>query len=46
MRTLLISTCQEALSEREFVHPISKILDKDEHDILHFEECNKKLLLN
>ena len=46
MRTLLISTCQEALSEREFVRPISKILDKDEHDILHFEECNKKLLLN
>ena len=38
MKLLLISTCQEKLSEREFVHPISKILDS-EHQILHYSKC-------
>ena len=39
MRLLLISTCHEKLSEREFVHPISKILNSAEHHILHYREC-------
>ena len=39
MKLLLISTCQENLSEREFVHPISKILDSVQHQILHYSKC-------
>ena len=39
MKLLLLSTCQEKLSEREFVHPISKILDSEQHQILHYTEC-------
>ena len=41
MKLLLISTCQEKLSEREFVHPISKILDSEQHQILHYTECTR-----
>ena len=40
MKTLLISTCNHSLSSREFVLPISKILGKNEHDIIYFEECS------
>ena len=39
MKLLLISTCQENLSEKEFVHPISKILDSVQHQILHYSKC-------
>lgn len=46
MKTLLISTCDYILSEREFVFPISVILGSNKHDILHFEDCNEKLLSN
>ncbi len=44
MKTLLISTCTHALSNKEFVLPISNILDENKHDILHFENCNKEIL--
>ena len=44
MRLLLISTCQEKLSEREFVHPISKILDSEQHQILHYSECTSDII--
>ena len=37
MKTLLISTCNHGLSNREFVLPISEILGKNEHDIIYFE---------
>lgn len=40
MKTLLISTCNHSLSEREFVLPISKILGENEHDIIYFEDCS------
>ena len=40
MKTLLISTCNHSLSEREFVFPISKILGENEHDIIYFEDCS------
>lgn len=38
MRTLLISTCENRLSEREFVNPISRIIG-DFHEILHYTQC-------
>ena len=44
MRVLLISTCHEKLSEREFVHPISKILNSAEHHILHYSECTSDII--
>ncbi|MCH2431892.1 MAG: hypothetical protein MK206_02705 [Candidatus Poseidoniia archaeon] len=44
MKLLLISTCQEKLSEREFVHPISKILDSEQHQILHYTECTHDII--
>tara|TARA_B000000437_G_scaffold212551_1_gene184384 strand:+ start:383 stop:925 length:543 start_codon:yes stop_codon:yes gene_type:complete len=44
MKTLLMSTCTHALSDMEFVFPISEILGKNEHDLVHFEDCDKKLL--
>ena len=44
MKLLLISTCQEKLSEREFVHPISKILDSEQHQILHYSECTSDII--
>ena len=40
MKTLLISTCNHSLSEREFVFPISKILGENKHDIIYFEDCS------
>ena len=44
MKTLLMSTCTHVLSDMEFVFPISEILGKNEHDLVHFEDCDKKLL--
>jgi len=38
MSTLLISTCKNKLSEREFILPISQVLE-DNHEILHYTEC-------
>ena len=42
MTILIISTCSEELSEREFVTPISKIVGKDNHKILHYTECTEE----
>jgi len=44
MKTLLISTCNHALNDREFVFPISEILGENEHDIMYFENCNTEIL--
>ena len=44
MKTLLMSTCTHALSVMEFVFPISEILSKNEHDLVHFEDCDKRLM--
>ena len=44
MSTLLISTCENRLSEREFVYPISEILGDNDHDILNFEDCSKEIV--
>ena len=44
MTILLMSTCNYALNEREFVFPISEILGENEHDILHFEDCSRETL--
>ncbi|MEC7493826.1 MAG: hypothetical protein VYD16_01360, partial [Candidatus Thermoplasmatota archaeon] len=44
MKTLLMSTCTHALSDMEFVFPISEILSKNEHDLVHFEDCDKRLM--
>ena len=44
MKTLLISTCNHALSDREFVFPISEILGENEHDIMYFEDCTTETL--
>ena len=44
MKTLLISTCNHTLSDREFVFPISKILGDNRHDIMHFESCSMEIL--
>ena len=46
MKTLLMSTCNYALNDREFVFPISEILGENEHDIMHFEDCSTEALLN
>ena len=44
MKTLLMSTCNYALNDREFVFPISVILGENEHDIMYFEDCSKEVL--
>ena len=44
MTLLLISTCQERLSEREFVNPISTILSSTEHEILHYSKCTNDII--
>ena len=44
MKTLLMSTCNYALNDREFVFPISEILGENEHDIMYFEDCSKEVL--
>ena len=44
MSILLVSTCRETLSEREFVHPISTILGSIEHQILHYTKCTKNTI--
>ena len=44
MSTLLISTCENRLSERVFVYPISEILGDNDHDILNFEDCSKEIV--
>ena len=44
MKTLLMSTCTHALSDMEFVFPISEILSKNEHDLVHSEDCDKRLM--
>tara|TARA_B100000686_G_scaffold347676_1_gene436892 strand:+ start:715 stop:1254 length:540 start_codon:yes stop_codon:yes gene_type:complete len=44
MKLLLISTCQESLSEREFVNPISTILSSTEHKILHYSQCTNDII--
>jgi len=40
MSTLLISTCKNKLSEREFIIPISQIIE-DTHEILHYNQCTE-----
>ena len=42
MSNLLISTCSEKLSEREFVFPIAEIVKPEDTDILHYTECTEK----
>ena len=42
MTLLIISTCSEKLSEREFVTPISKIVGEYEYKILHYTECTEE----
>ena len=42
MSNLLISTCSQKLSEREFVLPISKIVKPEDCEILHYTECTEK----
>mgnify|MGYP001175829772 CR=1 FL=1 len=44
MSILLISTCNEKLSEREFVLPISLIIGQNNHKILHYTECTKNII--
>jgi len=39
---LIISTCSEKLSEREFVIPISKIVGEYKYKILHYTECTEE----
>ena len=41
MSNLLISTCSQKLSEREFVFPIAKIVPED-CEVLHYTECTEK----
>ena len=41
MNILLISTCSDKLSEREFVLPIVDIVKSEKHQILHYNECSK-----
>lgn len=41
MTILIISTCSEKLSEREFVTPISKIVGANQK-ILHYTECTEQ----
>jgi len=42
MTILIISTCSEKLSEREFVTPISKIVGATNQKILHYTECTEQ----
>ena len=42
MTVLIISTCSEKLSEREFVTPISKIVGADNQKILHYTDCTEQ----
>ncbi|MCH2420830.1 MAG: hypothetical protein MK215_02655 [Candidatus Poseidoniia archaeon] len=42
MSNLLISTCSEKLSEREFVFPIVEIVKPEDYKILHYTECTEK----
>ena len=44
MSILLISTCNEILSEREFVLPISRIVGENNHKILHYTQCTKNIV--
>lgn len=44
MNILLISTCSDRLSEREFVHPIANIVKSEKHQILHYMECSKDIV--
>ena len=41
MRNLLISTCSQKLSEREFVFPIAKIVKPEDCKVLHYTECTE-----
>ena len=41
MSNLLISTCSQKLSEREFVFPIAKIVKPEDCKVLHYTECTK-----
>ena len=38
MSILLVSTCANKLSEREFIDPISRIIEHN-HKILHYTKC-------
>ena len=38
MSILLVSTCENKLSEREFIDPISRIIEHN-HKILHYTKC-------
>ena len=42
MSNLLISTCSEKLSEREFVFPIAEIVKPRDYKVLHYTECTEK----
>ena len=42
MTILIISTCSEKLSEREFATPISKIVGAANQKILHYTECTEQ----
>ena len=42
MTILIISTCSEKLSEREFVTPISKIVGEYKYKISHYTECTEE----
>jgi len=42
MSNLLISTCNEKLSEREFVVPITEIVKPEDYEVLHYTECTEK----
>ena len=43
MNVLIISTCAEKLSEREFVSPIANIVNTDNCQILHYKQCTKDI---
>ena len=42
MSNLLISTCSEKLSEKEFVFPIAEIVKPEDYEVLHYTECTEK----
>jgi len=46
MSNLLISTCENELSEREFVNPISRIVGTNNHEILHYKQCTEKTIFS
>ena len=46
MSNLLISTCENELSEREFVNPISRIVGTNNHEILHYKHCTEKTIFS